>query len=120
MVWFFSTNNILFQGCPIFNLFHFCLGNSWGSENGQEGLGLGQQEEFYGCSDVSIQSSDISSSSSSSPASVQSTIASNTASSTISSTEINPQSTTDHAVGTEINPTTTTPSDVELYPGHLM
>ncbi|XP_076825221.1 uncharacterized protein LOC143470825 [Clavelina lepadiformis] len=29
-------------------------GNSWGTENGEQGLGLGQQEEFYGCSDVEI------------------------------------------------------------------
>uniref|UniRef100_H2YE14 Chitin-binding type-4 domain-containing protein n=1 Tax=Ciona savignyi TaxID=51511 RepID=H2YE14_CIOSA len=29
-------------------------GNSWGTENGESGLGLGQQEEFYGCADVAI------------------------------------------------------------------
>ena len=40
----------------IYNFIAFS-GNSWGSENGQQGLGLGQQEEFYGCSDVSIRSS---------------------------------------------------------------
>ncbi|XP_076824802.1 uncharacterized protein LOC143470513 isoform X1 [Clavelina lepadiformis] len=33
-------------------------GNSWGSENGRGGLGLGQQEEFYGCSDVAISPRD--------------------------------------------------------------
>uniref|UniRef100_H2YE09 Chitin-binding type-4 domain-containing protein n=1 Tax=Ciona savignyi TaxID=51511 RepID=H2YE09_CIOSA len=30
-------------------------GNSWGYEDSKQGLGLGQQEEFYGCSDVAIK-----------------------------------------------------------------
>ncbi|XP_078484335.1 uncharacterized protein LOC100181283 [Ciona intestinalis] len=29
-------------------------GNSWGTENGESGIGLGQQEEFYGCADVAV------------------------------------------------------------------
>lgn len=29
-------------------------GNSWGTENGRQGLGLGQQDEFYGCADIAI------------------------------------------------------------------
>lgn len=29
-------------------------GNNWGSENGQSGLGIGPQEEFINCADISI------------------------------------------------------------------
>ena len=33
----------------------WCIaGNSWGSADGQQGIGIGQQEQFYGCSDVKI------------------------------------------------------------------
>ena len=32
----------------------FFLGNSWGKDDYGEGLGYGQQEEFYACADVAI------------------------------------------------------------------
>lgn len=31
-------------------------GNNWGTENGQSGLGIGSQEEFYNCADIAIGS----------------------------------------------------------------
>ncbi len=30
------------------------IGNSWGSNGGNSGLGVGAQEQFYGCSDIEI------------------------------------------------------------------
>ena len=61
--------------------FELLVGNSWGSENGKEGLGFGQQDEIYGCSDVSISpanntnSETISSEQPTSPPTFSSTIA---------------------------------------------
>ena len=39
-------------------VFHCCLtGNSWGidAKSGMSGLGLGNQEQFYGCADVAVR-----------------------------------------------------------------
>ena len=33
--------------------------NSWGTDENGSGLGFGPQEEFYGCADVSIYSSNV-------------------------------------------------------------
>lgn len=33
-------------------------GNNWGYENGVGGMGLGSQEEFYGCADIKITPGD--------------------------------------------------------------
>ena len=90
-------------------VYKIALGNSWGSENGQEGLGLGQQEEFYGCSDIAIQSSDI----------IPSSFVSSTTSrvTSLQSSTVNSQSTTGEEVVTESNPTTTTTTEVQFYPG---
>ena len=36
------------------------LGNSWGTDpdTGESGMGLGAQEQFYGCADIAINSKD--------------------------------------------------------------
>lgn len=34
-------------------------GNNWGCEDGECGLGLGPQEEFWGCSDIAIRATSV-------------------------------------------------------------
>ena len=78
-------------------------GNSWGEENGQQGIGFGQQEEFYGCSDVSIKHGNNIPTVSTPTTSIQ-------ASTTTTTTSGN---------GNQIS-TTTQSTDVELYPGKYL
>nr|XP_009857447.1 uncharacterized protein LOC104265352 [Ciona intestinalis] len=46
-------SDVLCEQCVL--QWRYRTGNSWGYEDGKEGMGLGQQEEFYGCSDVAIR-----------------------------------------------------------------
>ncbi|XP_076823083.1 uncharacterized protein LOC143469315 [Clavelina lepadiformis] len=46
-------NDVTCEQCVL--QWRYRTGNSWGYEDGKEGLGLGQQEEFYGCSDIAVK-----------------------------------------------------------------
>uniref|UniRef100_H2YE08 Chitin-binding type-4 domain-containing protein n=1 Tax=Ciona savignyi TaxID=51511 RepID=H2YE08_CIOSA len=104
-------------------------GNSWGYEDSKQGLGLGQQEEFYGCSDVAIKgdlpfpSTLAPTSISTSPAIISEGPATNIAETTTTAKPTSSSSfappTTSAEIETEV-PTLATPPDCsQVAPGKL-
>ena len=63
-------------------------GNSWGTdENGNSGIGLGNQEEFYGCADIEIISTSNPPQSSTTTNTISSTTSSDAKTTTLATTE---------------------------------
>ena len=106
---------IVYKSIDFFQQTLYFSGNSWGvDEDGQADIGRGQQEEFYGCSDVEIQPRDLPSYPSSPISTTKSTPSSSI---TEKSTITAPKS------SAALQSTTTMMSqstNVELYPGNDM